>query len=187
MQTFSTEGEFAGAIDTALQKSASDEAFRKALSAGIAQGEMQSRDRAAEADGALNLRINNWVLREQDIPMTEIIGLVGSAAALALAPGVIAVGAVITALSTFAALCWKVWRKGAKLSKPEVAVLGFLQVQGPMSLEDLKAKASKALQGLTATDIENAVTTLQDVELRDGSIVELLRKDAAGQWRAHPI
>jgi hypothetical protein len=187
IRTFATQNEFADAIDAALQASALTPDVRAALTAGIGQGEMQFRNDAPKLDGSLNLRLNSWILREQDIPVTEIIGVVGAAATVALAPGVIAAGAVITALSTFAALCWKAWRKGAKLSRAEIAVLGFLQVQGPMSLEDLKAKAPAALDGLTAADVEHAVQSLQDVELRDGNIVELLRKDGAGLWRARPI
>ncbi len=187
MRTFASESEFTGAIDAALQASAMTADVRAALTAGIGQGERQSRDNPSPADGALNLRLNNWILREQDIPVTELIGVVGSAATLALAPGAIAAGAVVTALSAFAALCWKAWRKGAKLSKAEIAVLGFLQVHGPMSLDDLKAKAPAALEGLTAADVEHGIQSLQDVELRDGAIVELLRKDTAGLWRARTI
>ncbi|SRR5712691_2152016 len=187
MRTFTTESEFAGAIDATLQMRAVPADVRTALTAGIGQGEMQSREDVPNPDGTLNLRLNAWILREQDIPVTEIIGVVGAAAAMALAPGAIAAGAVITALSAFAAMCWKAWRKGAKLSKAEIAVLAFLEVHGPMSLDDLKAKAPAALEGLTAADVEQAMQSLQDVELRDGAIVELLRKDTAGLWRARPI
>jgi hypothetical protein len=187
VRTFKTESEFTRAIDAALQASALSAEVRAALIAGIGQGELQSRGNdALDASGALNLRLNNWVLREEDLPITELIGVVGTAAAAALGPGGIAAGAVVTALATFAALCWKTWRKGARLSKPEVAVLGFLAVHGPMSLDDLKMKAS-ALDGLTATDVEGAIRSLQDVELRDGSLVELLRMDTGGRWRARQI
>jgi len=89
----------------------------------------------------------------------------------------------VTALSSFAGLCWKTWRKGAALSKAEIAVLGFIEVNGPISLVDLEAKASGTLD-LAAADIDNAVLTLQQVEMRDGDVVALIRKDAAGQWRA---
>ena len=186
MHTFTTETEFTGAIDTMLQERVPSADIRNALLLGIAIGEKDSRD-APLADGALNLRLKSWILREQDIPMTELIGIVSVAAAAALAPGAIAAGAVVTALSTFAALAWKAWRKGAKLSKPEIAVIGFLQVQGPMTLDDLKAKAPAALEDISAKEVEFAIQSLQAVELRDGDIVPLIRKDASGLWRARPI
>lgn len=187
MRTFATQTEFTSAIDTALQDRVTSVDIRSALTAGIGAGEHESRGDAGQTDGALNLRVKSWILRDQDIPMTELIGIVGAAVTTALAPGVIAAGAVVTALSAFASLAWKAWRKGAKLSKVEVAVLGFLQVQGPMSLDDLKAKAPPALDGLTAVDVERAIKSLQDVELRDGDLVALIRQDASGLWRARPI
>jgi len=187
MHTFATETEFNGAIDDSLRGSVASADIRNALVAGIGAGEQDSRKDPADADAGLNLRLNGWVLREQDIPMTELIGIVGAAATAVLAPGVIAAGAVVTALSGFAALAWKAWRRGAKLSKAEIATLGFLEVQGPMSLADLKARAPAALEGVSAADVERAIKSLQDVELRDGEIVELIRKDASGLWRSRPI
>ena len=188
MRTFATETEFKGAVDTALQGSVTSADVREALLAGIGSGEKDSRGQpAATDDGALNLRLNGWILREQDIPVTELIGIVGAAATAVLAPEVIAAAAVVTALTSFAALAWKAWRRGAKLSKAEIATLGFLEVHGPMTLAELKAKASAAMEGLAPAEVERAVKTLQDVELRDGEIVELIRKDAAGLWRARPI
>lgn len=187
MRTFETETEFTAAIGATLQGSVTSAEIRNALIVGIGAGEHDARDEQADADGALNLRLGNWILREQDIPVTELIGIVGTAAVAALAPGVIAAGAVVTALSTFAALAWKAWRKGAKLSKAEIAVLGFLEVQGPMSIDDLKIKAPAVLDGVAATDVERAMQSLQDVELRDGDIVAFIRKDSSGLWRTRPI
>ena len=187
MRTFSTDTEFTGAIDAALHGSVTSGDIRSALAAGIGAGEQDSRDKPPLEDGGLNLRLNSWILRDQDVPMTELIGVVGAAAAAALAPGAIVAAAVVTTLSSFAALVWKAWRKGAKLTKAEVAVLGFLEVQGPMSDEDLLAKAPAALEGLSTVDVQRAIQTLQDVELRDGDIVSLIRKDASGLWRARGI
>jgi hypothetical protein len=50
-------------------------------------------------DGGLNLRLNRWILRDQDIAMTERIGVVAAAARAALAQGAIVAGAVVTASS----------------------------------------------------------------------------------------
>ena len=186
MRTFATETEFTGAIDAALAPHIAEAELRAALAAGIGAGELDSRDDPVLEDGGLSLRLNSWVLRDQDVPMTEVIGMVGAAAAAALAPGAIVAGALVTALSSFAALAWKAWRKGARLTAPEVAVLGFLEIQGPMSDEELVAKATAALEGFTAIDVERALQTLQDVELRDGDLVSLIRRDASGLWRARP-
>lgn len=183
MQSFATNEQFKTAIDTRLVAAGAADNIRAALVAGIDKGETEHRVEARNADGSLNLQISNWVLRGTDIPVLELIGIVGAAATAALAPGAIAAGIVVTALTSFAALCWKTWRKGAALSKAEVAVLGFIEVHGPISLADLETKAAGTLD-LTATDIDNAVLTLQQVEMRDGDVVALIRKDAAGQWRA---
>jgi hypothetical protein len=181
MPDFATNEEFKTAIDAALGSSASD-SVRAALVAGVDRSETEYRAEARPVSGALNLRIGNWVLRGQDMPVLELIGMVAAAVTALLAPEAIAAGAAVTGLSSFASLCWKTWRKGAPLSKPEIAVLGFVQVHGPIALPDLEAKATGAL-GLTTTDIDNAVKTLQEVETRDGDVVALIRKDAAGQWR----
>jgi hypothetical protein len=182
MQNFATDTEFKSAIDSALGEAGADANVRAALVAGINEGETEHRSEVRPADGALNFRLNNWVLRGQDMPVLELIGIVGTAAVAMLAPGAIAAGVVLTALSSFAGLCWKTWRKGATLSKAEIAVLGFLEVHGPMNLADLEAKASGVAE-LTPAEIDGAVLTLQEVELRDGNIVALIREDAAGQWR----
>jgi hypothetical protein len=169
MQSFATNAEFKTAIDSALGSAAAADTIRAALVAGVDQGETEHRGEARATDGSLNLRISNWVLRGQDMPVLELIGIVGTAATAAIAPGAIAAGIVVTALTSFASLCWKTWRKGAALSKAEIAVLGFIEVHGPISLKDLEAKASGTLD-LTATDIDNAVLTLQQVEERNGEI-----------------
>lgn len=181
MRTFATESEFSGALGGSLGDLSPE--VRAAVCAGIVTGDAAARGPAVGSDGTLNLRIGGWVLRDQDVPVTEMIGIVGTAATAALAPGALAAGAVIAALTSFAAIAWKAWRRGARLSKPEIAVLGFLEVQGPMPLEELKARAPAALPDVSAADVERALATLQDVELRDGDIVALVRKDAAGLWR----
>jgi len=182
MQNFATDTEFKSAIDSTLAETGASADVRAALVAGINEGETEHRGEARPADGALNFRINNWVLRGQDMPVLELIGIVGTAAAAVLAPGAVAAGVVLTALSSFAGLCWKTWRKGATLSKAEIAVLGFLEVHGPMSLAELETKAAGVVE-LTTAEIDGAVLTLQEVELRSGDVVALIRKDPAGQWR----
>ena len=187
MRTFATDVEFSEALEAALAPEVASKEIRAALAAGIGAGEQDSRTGPALEDGSLNLRLSSWVLRDQDIPMTELIGAVAAAITIAVAPGAIVAGALVTALSSFASLAWKAWRKGARLTRPEVAVLGFLEVEGPMPDGELVAKASASIEGVSPVDVERAILTLQEVELRDGDLVSLIRKDAAGLWRARPV
>jgi hypothetical protein len=182
MQSFASSAEFKSAIDTALGTARASDTIRAALVAGVDQGETEHRGEKRNPDGSLNLRVSSWVLRGQDMPILELIGIVGTAATAALVPGAVAAGIVVAALTSFAGLCWKTWRKGAPLSKAEIAVLGFVELHGPISLAELESRASGTLD-LTASDIANAVLTLQQVEMRDGTVVALIRQDVAGQWR----
>ncbi len=181
-QTFATPEAFSHAIDSTLTPSAASAQLRSAIVAGIGQGEAEHRGEQQATDGALNLRIGGWVLRGQDTPVLELIGIVAAAATAAVVPGAILAVPIITAVSSFATLCWKTWRKGAPLTRPEVAVLGFIGVNQPIGESDLLARMHGALN-LTDEQIANAFKTLQQVMLRDGSVVALIRKDAADQWR----
>jgi hypothetical protein len=181
-QTFETPEAFSHAIDSKLTASAASDALRSAIVSGIDQGEAEHRGETQAADGALNLRIGGWVLRGQDTPILELIGIVAAAATAAVVPGAILAVPIITAVSSFATLCWKAWRKGAPLTKPEVAVLGFIGVHQPIDQADLLTKMHGTLD-LTDDQIAKAFKTLQEVMLRDGSVVSLIRKDAADQWR----
>src|SRR5882724_9238751 len=122
MKSFATNAEFKTAIATALGEAGAADAVRAALVAGVDKGETEHRDEPRNPDGSQNLRISNWVLRGQDMPVLEMIGIIGTAATAALVPGAVAAGVVVTALTSFAGLCWKMWRKGATLSKAEIAV-----------------------------------------------------------------
>src|SRR5690606_912145 len=75
MRTFASPAEFTGAIDTALEERVSDTELRAAIVAGIQTGELDARDDAALHDGGLSLRVNSFVLRDRDLPMTELIGV----------------------------------------------------------------------------------------------------------------
>ena len=188
VRNFETQDEFLDAIEKEWRKSGShpEDALR-ALRGGLKDADIDMQDAERAADGSLDLRLKNWILREEDIPVIEAIGIVSAAALAALAPEVIAAAVVVTALTSFATICWKAWRKGAWLSKNEIAVLGFLQIHGPMYLEELKHKAAATVDDLSENDVELALQSLTDVEFRDGNIVELVRKDASGRWRPRPV
>jgi hypothetical protein len=56
-----------------------------------------------------------------------------------------------------------------------------------MTDQELLAKAPAALDGVSEIDVQRAIQTLQDVELRDGDVVSLIRRDASGLWRARAL
>jgi hypothetical protein len=188
MRSFETEQEFLDAVAQALpDDTLAGSPLSRAVIAGVREADVGARQGGPADAGGLNLRLKGWVLRNDDLPVVEAIGIVGAAATAALAPGGIAVAAVVTAVTSFAAMCWKAWRKGAPLSRSEIAVLGFLEINGPMDEEELAQKASAQLKDFSAEEVRKALRTLTDVELRDGEIVSLVRKDASGRWRARPV
>ncbi len=187
MRHFDTEGEFVEALTEKWAEEAPGADLLAALSAGVSQAETDVRRDGGGTGAGLDFRLKGWVLRTEDMPVVEAIGIVGAVATAAAVPGGIAAAAVITALTSFAAMCWKAWRKGAPLSRNEIALLGFLELQGPMTEEELVAKAISQLPDMTADDVRKSLQSLGDVELRDGSIVELVRRDASGRWRARPV
>lgn len=188
MRKYETQDEFLDDVEKKWCVSGSPpDAVLQALRGGVQVAETDIREAETPADGSLNLRLSNWILRDEDLPVLETIGVVSTVVTAALAPGLIATAAVLTALSSFATVCWKTWRKGAQLSKDEIAVLGFLQVHGPMDLQELQDKASAAVDDLSKNDVALTLQSLTDVELRDGNIIELVRKDASGRWRARDV
>jgi hypothetical protein len=188
MHKFNTQEAFLDEVVKEVKNFApQSEDVLQAIRNGFKDADIDMQDAEKLADGSLNLRINNWILREEDIPVIETIGIVSTAVTAAFVPGAVVTAVVVTALSSFATICWKAWRKGAPLSKAEISVLGFLQVHGPMFLEELKDKAVFADNEISKIDVELALQSLTDVELRDGNIIELVRQDASGRWRASPV
>ena len=80
-----------------------------ALLDGVQIAERGSVSRKPAADG-LNLQIGGWAIRNRDLPILEVIGLVGAGVAVLLAPGAIAAGALVTGLTSFSKLVWSVCR-----------------------------------------------------------------------------
>jgi hypothetical protein len=180
MQSYATEDEFIAAISGCLP---ANRDMRAAIAEGIAVAERAARADESIAGPGLGLRIGTWVLREADLPVVEIIGMVAAAATIAAAPAALTASAAIGGVAAFAGLCWRTWRRGASLSRSEVAVLGFLQLCGPMTLAHLLRTLPTTLPEIAAKDVEKALKSLTDVELRDGHIVALVREDASGRWR----
>lgn len=161
--------------------------LREAVAASIRDAEVELRAEPATGLEGLNLRLGRFVLREEDLPIAEAITLAASTAVALLAPGVVVAGAIITAVGSFSTLAWKAWRKGARLSPREIAVLGLIKLHGPLSDEELVALAAKANPPLPPQLVASALASLGDVEMRDGDIVSLIRKDASGRLVARAV
>lgn len=187
MRTLATAEEFGTAIDDAMRPALADDSLREALAASIRDAETELRAEPSEFSEGLNLRLGRFVLRDDDLPVAEAIAIAASTAVALLAPGVVVAGALITAVGGFSTLAWKAWRKGARLSPREIAVLGLVQVHGPLSPEELVDLAAKADPTLTPEAVSAAMSTLSDVEMRDGDIVSLIRKDASGRLVARAV
>jgi hypothetical protein len=187
VRMFETEQEFLDAVADEWRRRAPPTDLITALTAGLQRADAALTNETPAADAGLNLKLKGWVLRTEDLPVIEAIGIAGAAASAALAPSGIAAAAVITAISSFGAMCWKAWRKGAQLNRDEIAVLSFLEIHGPMDLDELKRKASDQLKNLSSSAVAKALRSLTDVELRDGEIVSLVRRDASGRWRSQGV
>lgn len=188
MNKFDTQEKFLDEIVTELgQFNIQSEAILQAIREGFRDADCNLRNSQQIANGGLNLRVKNWILREEDLPFIETIGTVSTAITALMLPEVAVSAVLVTALSSFTAICWQAWRKGATLSKAEVAVLGFLQVHGPILLEDLVEKAAASIDDLSEDDVKLAIQSLTDVEFRDGDIVELVRRDESGRWRVRSL
>jgi hypothetical protein len=184
MRQFETQSDFLSAAAQEWEQQGQSQPLVHALVDGLSQAESEIRADGEVHEAGLDLKLGGWVLRTQDMPVIEAIGVVGAAAAAVVVPGAVVAAAVITAVSSFASLCWKAWRRGASLSRSEIAVLGFLQIQGPMTEAELLAKAGREFPDLTPAEVSMSLLSLGDVELRDGSIIELVRRDASGRFRA---
>jgi len=195
LQKFSKQSDFLDAVVTHWRPSSASAnagsptggSVLDALRSGISEADDDLRKEENPAENALGLRVGAWIIRPEDLPVLEAISVGAAAATAVLGPGGMTAAAVVTAVSGFAALCWKAWRKGATLSTDEVAVLGFLKVHGPLSMEDLKAMAAAQLKDMTAERVELAMKSLGEVELLNGELVDLVRKDPSGRWKVRPV
>ena len=183
MRTFETAEEFQSAVAEALPPI--DEDLRRQLALGVENAELEYRKDSAEHQGeGLNLRLGRFVMRDEDLPVVQAIGIATAAALALLTPGVIVAGAIVTAVSGFAGLVWKGWRDGAMMTPNEIAVLGLLQLHGPVTAEELRRLGAARNPPLAPETIDRALASLGEMEMRDGDIVSFIREDGAGLLRA---
>jgi hypothetical protein len=174
LTAYETEAEFTAAIAAQLPESGGE--ITDALLGGIAGADQAlQRERAAAGGTGYELRLGKWILRDDDAPYFETMGTLLSVSATLIAGGLTTQG-VVAAASTLGAATWKVWRKGGKLTAEQVTLLTELENRGP--LKEIE------LEQLLGADPKPILAALRDVELRDGSSAELVKRAGDGRWRS---
>lgn len=180
MKAFDTEAEFETALAGSLDGDIPED-VRVAIKDGILEEERLLRSGDVELHG-FNLRLGKWLLRDDDIPVIEIIGLVGSGILAIAATGPLGLAAVISGVKSFAKIVWDAWRKSARLGNNEITMLGVIEVFGPIDEADAIAEAQKIDADVKLETWAKSILSLTDVELANGDVVELIRKDASERW-----
>jgi hypothetical protein len=185
VELFETEADFLRAVRLRVSGIIrEDVAERIVLGMGLSEHEMHDNE---PPGGGLNLRVGNWVMRDADIPVIEAIAMVGGAIVALATPGPLAVASLVAGLTAFAKLVWSTWRKSAKLSRDEIAIIGLLHVHGPIKLEGLQEQAERAFPHMSKDSVADNLLSLTEVQLIDGSIVEVARRDASSRWRLNSV
>jgi hypothetical protein len=181
---YNTKDNFLNAVSSQFEKQGSQAEVRSALLDGISLAEDDLRiESINEKSQAFHLKLGAWVIRDSDIPIFEAFNSTAAAVTLSLTTAGIAWPAVTTALTAFANICWRIWRKGAHLSSRQMEVYGFLKAHGPMLLAALADTLQKAGKNLTEDDVAAVLESLAEIELNDGSIITLASKDHNGYWK----
>src|SRR5215831_8562455 len=166
LSTYQTKDDFLNAVLTHLPPQDSQEDIRSALLAGISSAEDDLREQARHDESqAIHLKLGSWVIRDDDLPIFEAVSSMATAVTLTLTTAGIAWPAIATALSQIANMSWRVWRRGAHLSAPQVDVYGFLKAQGPLTVSALTEGLNKAGKSLTESDVSATLQSLSEIEL----------------------
>lgn len=185
LSTYKTKTEFLDAVLLHLQLEDSPGNVRSALLSGISSAEDDLRkDALGDESQAFHLRVGSWFIRDDDLPIFEAVSSTATAVALTLTTAGVAWPAIATALAQLANMCWRVWRRGAHLSAPQVAVYGFLKAQGPLTVNALAEGLNKTGKNLAQDDVASTLQSLSEIELNNGQIIKLATKDANEYWKA---
>jgi hypothetical protein len=182
---FETEADFLKAVRVRVPDAIRED-FAEAIVRGVGASERELRE-DMQPDGGLNLRIGTWVMRDVDIPVIEAIAMVGGTIVALATPGPLAVASLVAGVTAFSKLVWSTWRKSAKLSKDEIAIIGLLQMHGPVTLEHLQELGIRVFPHMSKDSVVASLVSLSDVELIDGNIIEVVRRDASDRWRLRNI
>jgi hypothetical protein len=188
LSTYQTKADFLTAVSAHLPPRDSQANIRSALLSGISSAEDDLREQARIDDSqAFHLKLGSWIIRDDDLPIFEAVSAMATAVTLTLTTAGIAWPAIAAALSQIANMCWRVWRRGARLSGPQVTAYGFLKAQGPLTVDALTEVLNKAGKNITQADVASTLRSLSEIELNTGQIVKLASKDADEHWKALKI
>ncbi|MBV8524220.1 MAG: hypothetical protein JOY71_19190 [Acetobacteraceae bacterium] len=188
ISTFRTKDDFLEAISRKLEEQGSSVEVRSALLSGISSADAALREKEGDQDfQAFNLKVGSWVVRDDDLPIFQAINATAAAVALTLTTGGLAAASLAAALTSFADLCWRMWRKGGRLSRRQVSAYGFLQALGPMTVQELLAHLKGDDKKISSEDLTSILRSLAEIELNDGHIVALTAENSNGQWKALKI
>lgn len=188
LSTYKTKDDFLAGVSAQLETQSTDQNIRSALIAGISVADDDLRDgnRGDQAQ-AFHLKVGSWVIRDDDVPLFEGVNSMATAVTLSLVSAGLNWPAVASALTSIANICWRIWRKGARLTSRQISVYGFLKAHGPMRIAPLTAALNKGGEDFSEQDVASTLKSLAELELNDGQIVALAAEDADNEWKALKI
>ena len=188
LSPYRTEDEFLDAVSAKLQEQGSSVDARSALLSGISLADDALRNQERDQDPqAFHLKLRSWVVRDDDLPLFQAINATAAAVALTLTTGGLAAASVAAAITSLADLCWRMWRKGGRLSRRQVSAYGFLQTLGPMTAQALLAHLKEGDKDISPEALTSILHSLTEIELNDGHIVALAAMNSDELWKALKI
>lgn len=184
LSTYRTQADFLGAVSSLLDADGAPRDLRSALVSGIASADDGLRRARASDSLALDLKVGAWVIRDDDVPIIQALNAIGAAVAASLATSGVALPSVALAVTGLADLCWRAWRRGARLSELQLAVYGFLAAQGPMKVDALAACLANDDRAVAPDVLEGTLRGLTEFDLSDGNVVALVAREHDGAWKA---
>jgi len=183
-EDFSNEADFKEFVLARLRQQLRQDLAAPLAEAVVAGEAMWRAAPPAPGGTPLNLRIGRYFIRDDDLPVIDIIA---NAASALVAVDASKLSAAIPVLAGLATLAWNLWRKGLLLSRDDLGVLGELRRCPTMSVGELLPLVRSA--GVAVDDTEalrRLLKRLTALETRDGTEITLA-KEENGTWRALPV
>jgi hypothetical protein len=181
---YKSQEEFFGAVSESLGGAEVDDDLRKAILDGVRQADDALGEWEGREDPGLELRLGRWFIRNDDLPFFQLLGSAATALTGAAASDGMDVSKLVGPISSFAAACWQVWRKGAKLTAEQVNVLSIISTHDGLNVEEIMAKLAALKRPMSADKVRGTLKSLTHLELYDGSEVAIVRLEDGEKWRA---
>jgi hypothetical protein len=182
-KNFTSQKDFLGAVAESLEQSECASDIQQAILNGVGEADNQLAAWEDQGNSGQELRMGRWFIRNDDFPFIQLLGSIASGVAL-LATGGVAAGALVGPVSSFAAACWQIRRKGATLTPEQVAAFGVLTAGQGATVEQLEQRLTEIGRAQSGKKLLATLQSLLAVELYDGSVVALVRCDDEKKWRA---